>query len=368
MKFGSVMVLVYLLSIQSASGQAVQQQRPPMAEDVFKNVQVLKGIPVDEFLDTMGFISAALTINCVECHTPDSENSWEKWADDTPLKQTTRKMMRMVTAINKDNFSGVRAVTCFTCHNGNQRPKVSPSLAIQYGEPIDDPNDVEVRGQEPAAPILDKYIQALGGAAKLAGITSFTAKGTYNGFDTYHQKVPMEIYAQAPNRTATILHDFGPNKGDSLKIYDGSAGWIAAPNKPIPLMPMTGGNLEGAKLEAIFFFPAQIKQAFMQWRTGSATIDNREVQVVQGTNPRQPPVKLYFDQNSGLLVRLVRYSETAIGRVPTQIDYSDYRDVAGVKMPFRWTVTWTDNQTFIELSDVRPNVPIDAARFARPAR
>jgi len=367
MKFGSVMVLVCLLSIPLASGQAVQQQRPPMAEDVFKNVQVLKGIPVDEFMDTMGFISAALTINCVECHTADSENSWEKWADDTPLKQTTRKMMRMVTAINKDNFGGVRAVTCFTCHNGNQRPKVSPSLAIQYGEPIDDPNDVEVRGQEPAAPILDKYIQALGGAAKLASITSFTAKGTYSGFDTYHQKVPMEIYAQAPNRTATILHDFGPNKGDSFKIYDGSAGWIAAPNKPIPLMPMTGGNLEGAKLDAILFFPAQIKQAFTQWRTGSATIDDREVQVVQGTNPRQPPVKLYFDQNSGLLVRLVRYSETAIGRVPTQIDYSDYRDVAGVKMPFRWTVTWTDNQTFIEVSEVRPNVPIDAARFARPA-
>jgi len=133
-------------------------------------------------------------------------------------------------------------------------------------------------------------------------------------------------------------------------------------------MPMTGGNLEGARLDAILYFPAQIKQAFTQWRTGSATIDNREVQVVQGTNPRLPPVKLYFDQNSGLLVRLVRYSETAIGRVPTQIDYSDYRDVAGVKMPFRWTVTWTDNQTFIELSEVRPNVPIDAAKFARPAR
>ena len=89
---------------------------------------------------------------------------------------------------------------------------------------------------------------------------------------------------------------------------------------------------------------------------------------MQGTNPRQPPVKLYFDQNSGLLVRLVRYSETAIGRVPTQIDYSDYRDVAGIKMPFRWTVTWTDNQAFIELSEVRPNVPIDAGRFARPTQ
>src|SRR2546428_10287707 len=165
MKFGSVLVLVCLLSIQSASGQAVQQQRPLMAEDVFKNVQVLKGIPVDEFMDTMGFISAALTINCVECHTADSENSWEKWADDTPLKQTARKMMRMVTAINKDNFGGVRAVTCFTCHNGNQRPKASRSLGYQNVGPINVPIEVEVAGRDPPLPIPVSNIQALEGAA-----------------------------------------------------------------------------------------------------------------------------------------------------------------------------------------------------------
>ena len=368
MKFGSVMVLVCLLSVRFASGQAGREQRPQMAEDVFKNVQVLKGIPVDEFMDTMGFISAALTMNCVECHTPDSENSWAKWADDTPRKQTTRRMIRMVAAINKDNFGGARAVTCFTCHNGNQQPKTRPSLAIQYGEPVDDPNDVEVRGPEPAAPILDKYLQALGGAARLAGITSFTAKGTYAGFDTNHQKVPMEIYAQAPNKIATILHDFGANKEDSIKIYDGRDGWLAAPNKPIPLMPMTGGNLEGARLDGIFFFPAQIKQAFAQWRTSSTRINDRDVQVVQGTNPGKPPVKMYFDQQSGLLVRVVRSSDTAIGPVPTQIDYSEYRDVGGVKMPFKWITTWTDNQAFNELSEIRPNVPIEAARFARPAK
>ena len=79
-------------------------------------------------------------------------------------------------------------------------------------------------------------------------------------------------------------------------------------------------------------------------------------------------MKLYFDPTSGLLVRVVRYSDTAIGRVPTQIDYSDYRDVGGIKIPFRWTVTWTDNQTFIQLTEVRPNVPIEASRFGRPAR
>jgi photosynthetic reaction center cytochrome c subunit len=339
-----------------------------MSDEVFKNIQVLKGIPVDEFIDTMGLISAALTINCIECHTPDSENGWEKWADDTPLKRTTRKMIQMVNTINKENFGGARAVTCFTCHNGNQHPKTRPSLAIQYGEPIEDPNDVEVRGTAPATPILDKYIQAIGGAARVAQLTSFTAKGTYRGFDTYHLKVPMDIYAQTPNKLATILHDFGAKKEDSFKVLDGQTGWIAAPNKPIPLITMTGGTLEGAKLDAMFFFPANIKQAFTTWRTGTARIDDKEVNVVQGTNPGKPPVKMYFDPQSGLLLRVVRSSETAIGPVPTQIDYSDYREVAGVKMPFKWTTTWTDNQAFNELTEIRPNVPIEATRFARPAK
>jgi len=357
-----------MLAVECASAQAGQQQKPLMVEDVFKNVQVLKDIPVDEFMDTMGFFAAALSLNCTECHTPESENSWAKYADDTPLKQTSRRMMQMVTAINKNNFGGARAVTCVTCHHGTQRPKTVPSLVVQYSAPVEDPNEVDVTGQDPSGPILDKYIQAVGGTARLAGITSLAVKGTYAGYDTYHQKVAMEIYAQAPDRVATVVHDVGPTRADSVKVYDGRAGWIVSENKPVPVMPLTGGNMAGAKLDAILLFPSQIKQAFTQWRTGTATIDDHDVQVVQGTNAGQPPVKLYFDPNSGLLVRVVRYSDTAIGRVPTQIDYSDYRDVNGVKIPFRWTVTWTDNQTFIQLTEVRPNVPIEASRFARPAR
>ena len=197
-------------------------------------------------------------------------------------------------------------------------------------------------------------------------VTSFSARGTYSGYDTDHQKVPVEIFAKAPAQRASIVHGIGTANGDSVRTYDGRAGWLASPDKPVPLIALTGGNLEGARIDAILSFPAQIKQAFSQWRIGSTTIDDRDVQVVQGTNAGQPPVKLYFDPESGLLVRLVRYSESPIGRVPTQIDYSDYREVSGVKMPFRWTVTWTDNKTFTELSEVQPNVSIDAAKFARP--
>ena len=137
---------------------------------------------------------------------------------------------------------------------------------------------------------------------------------------------------------------------------------------PLPVLELSGGELDGARLDAVLSFPAQIKQAFRDWRTGfpDTDIDENAVDIVQGTGAQNMPVKLYFDRKSGLLVRLLRYSETPIGVNPTQIDYADYRDVAGVKLPFRWTVTWTDGRSVTELSTLQPNQPIDASKFARP--
>lgn len=364
-------VLVCLLAYASASGQAGPEQKPQLAEEAFKNIQVLRGIPVDEFMDTMGMFSAALSLNCVDCHVADAASSgtWDKYADETALKGTARRMVLMVNALNRANFGGVRRVTCWTCHRGDQTPKNVASLAVQYSEPASDPNDVQIlpRGL-PGAPsadqVFDKYFQAIGGAQRVASLTSFAAKGTYVGYETAMAKIPIEIFAKAPNQRATIVHT---SFGDSVRIYDGRAGWIASPDRPVLLMPLTGGNLEGARTEALASFPAQIKQAFSQWRVGQTSLDDRDVQVLEGTNAGQPPVKLFFDKESGLLVRLVHFADTAVGSVPTQIDYADYRDVAGVKVPFRWITTWTNGQATTELTDLQPNVPIDAARFARPA-
>jgi len=358
---------ICVLGVVVARGQAGQQQQSPqMAEAVFKNVQVLKGIPVDEFMDTMGMFSAALSLNCIDCHTAESVGTWDRFADETPLKQTARRMVQMVNAINKDNFKGVRSVTCYTCHHGDLRPRIVPNLAAQYAVPVEDPNEIEVfrlPGGPTADQVFEKYFQALGGTQRLAALTSFTGKGTYIGFETEQTKVPVEVFAKAPNQRASIVH---MAVGDKVSLYDGRAAWIAGSDKPLPLMTLTGGNLEGARIDALVSFPTQIKPAFSQWQVGATAIDDKEVQVLRGTNPRQSPVNFYFDQ-SGLLVRVVRFVDTAVGRVPTQIDYSDYRDVAGVKIPFHWTVTWTNGQSTTELSEVQPNVAIDAARFQRPA-
>src|SRR5215218_597666 len=96
----------WILSIVLSAGQTAQEPRPVMAEDVFKNIQVLRGIPVDQFMGTMGFFSAALGLNCTDCHVDESGGNWAKYADDNALKQMARKMVLMVSAINKTNFGG----------------------------------------------------------------------------------------------------------------------------------------------------------------------------------------------------------------------------------------------------------------------
>jgi photosynthetic reaction center cytochrome c subunit len=363
--------MVCLLCAALASGQTTTQEKPLLAEQIFKNVQVLRGIPVDEFMGTMGFFAASLSLNCTECHVPDAINSLDKYADDTPIKQTARKMILMVKMLNQSYFGGKREVTCYTCHHTGDIPKVAPSLAEQYGTPPDDPNEVEILGSPaPGAPsvdqILGKYVQALGGTQRLTSLTSFVAKGSYIGFDTDEREVPIEIYAKAPGQRTTVAH---AQAGDNIRTFDGRAGWIATNGGLLPLLALTGGDLDGAKFDANLSFPGAIKQDLSEWRSGfpTTTIDDREVEVVEGNTAGKSPVKLYFDKESGLLVRQVRYRDTAVGPIPTQIDYSDYREVSGIKMAFHWTVTWTDGRSTTEVSDVQTNVPIDASKFAQPA-
>ena len=360
---------VCLLGIASARAQTGTAQKPLMAEDAFKNVQVLRGIPASEFMETMGFFAVALTANCTTCHGDESAGSWANYAVDTPLKQMTRKMVLMVNLINQTNFGGKREVTCFTCHRGNMIPRITPSMADVYRSDFtpDEPDKLLApASEEPSVDqIFDKYIQALGGADRLAQLTSSLAKGTSQGYAEV--RYPVEIYAKAPNQLTTIIHT---DVGDRTTTCDGSNGWVAMPSddRPITLLPLIDDDLGGAKFDAELTFPGGIKRFLQQWRvTTSATIDDKDVEVVQGTFNGRTPVNLYFDPKSGLLVRQVRYSDTKVGLYATQVDYGDYREVAGVKIPFHRVVSWLDGRATIDLTQVQPNVTIDAARFGKPA-
>ena len=369
--FGSLtaVAVVCLLGAVGVASQAVPAQTAPEAamttDQAFKNVILLKGIPVDTFFDAMGMFANAMGNDCTFCHSPKAALDRDAFAEPTPRIARARQMIVMMNTINKNFFQGQPRVTCFTCHGGNQIPRSDPNLALQYSTPVEDPNVRDFRADPTlsATAVFDKYIQAVGGAERLARLTSFTAKGTYSGFDTAFDEVPVEIYAKAPNQYATVVHMSG---GTSFRSYNGANGWIAGPDIAVPLMTLTSGNLDRARLEAMASFPAGLRQAFGQWRVGRAVLNDEEVTVVQAMEGGQPIANLYFDP-SGLLVRLVRWTLTPVGFVPTQIDYADYREVAGVRIPFHKTVTQTYMQMKLQLNDVQPNTAIDPARFAKPA-
>ena len=376
----AVSLAIGLHSVTIVRGQAgpaaPAQQGTMLAEQAFKNVRVLRGIPVKEFMETMGFFSASLALNCSDCHSQASASNWANYADDTPLKQTTLRMILMVNALNRANFAGAPAVTCYTCHRGSPRPKVIPSLAQQYAAPPDEDPDEIVPLQVVARPgptadqILDRYLQAVGGAAAAARLTSYTAKGTYEGFDSDFEAVSMDVYAKAPNMRATLNH---MRAGDSSIIYNGREAWAGGPTDltPIPVISLVDAALDGARLDARLAFPGQIRQVLTDWRTGfpAVRIDNRPVDIIEGKTPVGAGVKLYFDRESGFLVRSVRYSKTAVGTVPITVVYSNYTEVpgVGVKIPYTWEVIWTNGRGTYKVTALQPNVAIDAVRFGQPA-
>jgi photosynthetic reaction center cytochrome c subunit len=365
-KWSSVAVTIGLSAWVATVVLVAQAPKPQMSEDVFKNIQVLKGIPVDEFMGTMGLFAAALSADCTECHT-GAGTSDPKWEEDTPKKRTARRMVQMVTAINKDNFGGRQSVTCWTCHRGSRAPLVTRTLDSMYGEPVMELPDVVARatsGEPTADEIFAKYIQALGGADRVAALKSYTAKGTSTPFGDVGKGFPAEVYAQAPNKLVTIVHQL---EGDMARSFDGTQGYFLLPLTVVEEYPWTGGAAEGAKLDAEMAFPGRIAQYLSNWRVGfSTTINGTDVRVVQGTGPSDLIATFYFDKQTGLLVRMVRFFDSPVGRVPTQLDFSDYRPVAGVMMPFKYSYAWLSGRDDFELTAYQPNVVVDPAKFGKP--
>jgi hypothetical protein len=301
-----------------------------------------------------------------------------------------RVMVTMVATINKNNFGGRQLVTCWTCHRNRDKPLVTPVMATIYGTPTVEPDDVipQVPGAPSAESILDKYIEAAGGAQRLAGLTSFVGKGTSVSFGGFGGGGDVELVAQAPDKRATIIiFKEETGRGDQIRAYDGRTGWLRTPLNVLGEFQLTGTDLDGARVDAQLSFPGQIKQLLTNLRTGPPTTiadlpaptsqsvlqqgvaldQTHVVDVVQGTGPRNLLVTLYFDRQTGLLLRELRYGSSPIGRIPTQIDFADYRDVNGIKFPFRITFAWLDGRDSIVLNSITTNVSIDAAKFGRPA-
>lgn len=351
---------------QSAGSAApANAAAPKKAEEQFKNIQVLKGIPADQLIPGMQFIAASLGVECGFCHV---EGAFDK--DDKKPKQTARKMMEMMFAINKDNFEGHREVTCYSCHRGHSLPVAMPPVMKEEAKstpPEAARNEAENNPAAEARPasgpapdeLFDKYLKAVGGAAAVDKVASRVMKGTVTFGD---KNVPIEIFSQGPNKRVSFTHT--PD-GDSITAFDGHEGWLAFPGRPVH--EMHGPDIDAAAMDADLQFAAHLKTMFSEVRLrGTEKIGDRDAYLVVGQREGKTPLNLYFDRQSALLLRLVRFGETPFGQLPTQIDYADYRQAGQVKIPFRWTLARPGGRFTIQLSEVKDNVPIDDAKFARP--
>jgi photosynthetic reaction center cytochrome c subunit len=330
---------------------------PKLAEEEFKNIQALKGIPADQLIPSMQFIAASLGVECEYCHVAHANEK-----DDKKPKVTARKMINMMMAINKENFEGHREVTCYSCHRGSTDPASTPIITDEEPMPKAEEGKKpgETKASLPAAEqLLDKYLAAMGGAEVLQKITSRVQKGTLTAFGGQH--FPVDVYAKAPDKRVSVMH---LQAGDSVTAFDGKQGWLSVPGR---VHTMSAAENDAARIDADLYLPAHLKTMYQKFSVDSGEkIGGHETYEVVGRTEGQPPLRLYLDKESGLLLRLVRYAETPLGRNPTQIDYADYRDANGVRVPFRWTLARPGNRFTIQVEQVQQNIPVDDAKFAAP--
>ena len=346
---------------QTASANPVSQQAAAISssrktEEVFKNILVLKGIPSGELIPAMQFVSSALGVECNFCHV---EGHFEK--DDKKPKQTARDMMQMAFAINKNNFDGLREVTCFSCHHGSTKPLASPAVEdrTQLNRGMNNSEAQKLPANLPTtAQLIDTYQRAMGGTVAIEKIRSRIEKGTVN---LQGQLASIEILSRAPEQQTLLRH---LPTGDSFVVFDGKTGWIGT--RGHPAREMHGTEIEIARMDADLSFPLHIRQMFPELRVEyPEKIDGREAHVLVGIQDKLS-VRLYFDKETGLLIRSVRYEESPLGVNPSQVDYGDYRDVDGVQVPFQLTLSEPKGISTVRFEEVHQNVPIDAVVFAKP--
>jgi photosynthetic reaction center cytochrome c subunit len=337
------------------------------AEQVYKNIQVLKGTPADQLNLSMHVIEGDTGLDCTYCHV---EGAFEK--DDKKPKATARKMMQMMIDLNKNSFGGQQMVTCYTCHRGGPDPRNLPILPTMT--PIT-PEQEETKVALPSVDeILAKYVEGLGGQQAIQKITSRVITGTQYIPTGAGGSVPMpatiERDQKAPNMIVNIYHTATYTISDG---FDGTKAW--AQNLQGNVTEPATIDQRRAKRDADFYSPLNLKQQYAKMTVQDVErVNDRDAYVVVGIPQGDRPERLYFDTQTGLLLRKETTLPTPAGNSLFQVSYGDYRDAgSGVKFPYLITMYPANARTVlwgtatIHVTAVKDNAAIDNAKFAKPA-
>ncbi|HEX8455796.1 MAG TPA: c-type cytochrome [Pyrinomonadaceae bacterium] len=363
-------------------------------EQTRKNIQVLKGLPESQLFPLMNLVSVSLGVKCDFCHVKQKDPAsgeerfvWE--SDDKEHKRIGRQMMRMTLDINRNNLDalGGYGVTCYTCHRGTTGgPRLPPLPVAVSGHESDRPapsatsnaGATPAPGATPAAAapaasparpprptpeqILQRYVEAVGGRAAVARIQTLSMKGTREA--SQNRNWPLEVTMKGADKLAIVVNI--PQQGTLVQVFSGAEGWIKNPRE---MRAVTPAEVEAYRNAAPMYAPIKIKEPFPALVfNGRTKIGERDAWVLRATSADGRVERYYFDTETGLLLRQQTLTPTVLIPIPEQIDYEDYRDVGGVKLPFTIRISAIDtfDSSTRKFTEIKPNVTVDDAQFQMP--
>jgi len=359
-------VLGFVLVAGVSQPPVAAQSSDQKVEDAFKNIKALNGQRADMLNPTMVMFEAALGVGCGYCHDADAN---KREVDSKPQKAIARQMIEMVNNVNKTTFRGQARVTCFTCHQGRNIPIGVPNVTNSPLPPALGEDFVASLPPPPPVPtavtpaqLIDKYIASLGAVQQV---------GSLDAVGTVTQRRPgrnfpsqqIELLSKAPGMGLTITK---AGQNDNLMAYGPTVGWArGGAGAPRDLRK---AEADGAMLEDPYNIPTHLKQMLLEPKMERPEVlRGHEVYVVSGKTRNLPKVNAYFNKDTGMLERLVYFNDTLFGTYPTQIDYRDFRDVGGRKVPYEWVISQTRNREFTYAMQTVKAAPIEDAKFAKPA-
>ncbi len=363
---------------RGVSGRDGESGTEKTAGEAFKNILVLKDIPASELIPSMRYVSAALGVGCDYCHEADHFDG-----DDKPTKQRARNMMKMMFAINQDNFNGKREVTCYTCHRGAAKAANIASLsaaAIVAGAsasesvlsaqttrgPESEPGQTLAFSKAPStlmpsvSEILAKYVEAIGGTEAIRKNHTRMEQGSVEGPRGLHAAI--ETYRTAPDKAFAIVHR---SNGDVTEGVNGEIGWGKRGDGKVT--EESGDELARSKQWAEFYPGERFDKDYERLEVrGTEGVNGHDAYVVMAWWKAGGADQIYFDVQGGLLLRISHRIDSPLGALPLQTDYADYRDVGGLKIPFTVRVTRVDGITTYSWTKMDANVAIEASRYEKP--
>jgi hypothetical protein len=348
-------------------------------EQTRKNIQVLKGLPEAQLFPEMNFISASLGVRCDFCHVKqgkDPKTGFDNWvweSDDKEEKKRAREMMKMVLAINGPEFGMSRGqVTCFTCHRGQEHPQTLPTLPLAAsGHEPPPPGAAATPTPAPNAPrpeqptvqqVFDKYAAAVGSPDAVAKFQTQVVKGTMTASQGRTQS--YEVTIKAPDKYLLVTE--GAQGGRTMQALNGATGWVVNPRARREFSPAELANARRSAelLGLVKFHPAATMRV-----VGRRKVGERDAIVVVDRPSEGVQRRYFFDAETGLLVRVLTLTDAILNQIPEQIDFEDYHDVDGVKIPFTVRISAIDtfNSQTRTVTEVKHGVPVEDTLFVMPA-